>query len=45
MGIFFSTKVRNLPLFGFLYRDRIYTIVFLALMGLSLIYMVIKICR
>lgn len=45
MGTFFSSQVRNLPLFGFLYRDRIYTIAFLALMGLSLIYMVIKICR
>jgi len=45
MGTFFTTKVRNLPLFGFLYGDRIYTIVFLALMGLSFLYMAIKICR
>ncbi len=45
IGLFFFNQVRNLPLFGFLYNDRIYTIVFLVLVGLSLIVLAIKICR
>ncbi len=45
IGSFFMNEVRYLPLFGFLYKDRIYTIVFLAFVGLALIYLAIKICR
>jgi hypothetical protein len=45
IGYFFANSVKNLPVFGFLYRDRVYTIVFLSLLGLSLLYLLIKIYR
>ncbi len=45
LGAFFTNEVRNLPVFGFLYRDRIYTIVFLGFVGISLFYLGIKIFR
>ena len=46
LGQFFTQKVINkLPLFGFLYGDRIYLIVFLSFVGVALIYLIVRICR
>ena len=45
LGGFYFNEVRNLPVFGFLFRDRIYTIVLLSFVGASLVYLAVKICR
>lgn len=45
MGNLFLFQVIKLPVFGFLYGDRIYTIVFLCMFGLAMLYLAIKKCR
>ncbi len=45
LGRFFTYQVQgNLPLFGFLYGERIYTIVLLSFVLASLVYLIVRIC-